>query len=94
MPTDVRWFVVPAGTRSSQCSGDTCRAIIYWIENPATGRKIPIDCDVAGGEAPSEKLDPRQTDAFGGSAFEHDGRGVSHFTTCADVDQFTRGGRR
>lgn len=89
-----RFYDVPAGTRSSQCSGETCRAVIYWIENPATGRKIPIDCDVDGGEAPTEKTDPRQLNAFATSAFEHDGRGVSHFTTCCDVDQFTRGARR
>ncbi|HVX38776.1 MAG TPA: hypothetical protein VHB25_04305 [Gemmatimonadaceae bacterium] len=88
-----KFYTVPAGTRSSQCNGSTCRAVIYWIENPDTGRKIPIDCDVEGGESPSETNDRRQRDMFAGSAFVHDGRGVSHFTTCPDVGEFSRGGR-
>lgn len=89
-----RFYTVPAGTRPSQCRGPSCRAVIYWIENPETGRQIPIDCDVDGGDAPSETNDPRQLSLLGGSAFVHDGCGVSHFRTCADADQFAHGGRR
>jgi hypothetical protein len=94
-PTAPKFFTVPAGTPPAQCKGATCRAVIYWIENPTSGKRMPIDCEVDGGEAPSAKGDPRQVDAFDASGIAaHDGRGVSHFTTCADVDQFTRGAHR
>lgn len=94
MPTATsRFHTVPAGTKPSQCNGSTCRATIYWIRTPE-GRAIPIDCDVEGGEPPSDTNDRNQLDAFsGGSAFVFEGRGVSHFTTCPDADEF-RGGRR
>lgn len=86
------FYTVPAGTRSSQCKGSTCRAVIYWIR--VDGRPIPIDCDVAGGEAPSAtKPDPRQLDAFSTDMRSWDGRGVRHHTTCPDVDEFRGRGR-
>lgn len=84
-----KFYDVPAGTRSSQCNGSTCRAVIYWIPNPATGRMMPIDCDVDGGQPPAEHVrDPRQESLFGERVEHHDGRGVSHFTTCPDVGEF------
>jgi len=89
------FYVVPAGTPKSQCNGETCHAVIYWITNPRTGRPMPIDCDVEGGEEPSELHDPKQIDAFSQSTLSNrDGRGVSHFTTCPDVGQFSRKGGR
>jgi hypothetical protein len=89
-----KFYDVPAGTPSAQCNGSACRAVIYWITNPASGRPLPVGCDFDGGEAPSETRDKGQLDAFAGSAFVHDGRGVSHFTTCPDVGQFTGRGKR
>jgi hypothetical protein len=94
MPPTATFYTVPAGTPSAQCKGPSCHAVIYWINHPVSGRRIPVDCDVEGGEAPSTPVDPRQIDAFNASTLSsHDGRGVSHFTTCVDVDQFTRTGR-
>lgn len=87
-PPNARWYDVPAGTRAAQCSGENCKATIYWIVTPA-GRKMPVDCDVDGGHDPSEKVDPLQQDAFGMPHEERDGRGVSHFQTCVDVERFS-----
>lgn len=42
-------------------------------------KRLPVDCDVDGG------YEPTQHDA---------GRGVSHFTTCADVGRFSRSNRK
>lgn len=89
-----KFFTVPAGTKPSICRGAQCQKRMYWITNPATGRMVPIDCDVEGGQAPSEHAkDPTQESLFGEKVEHHDGRGVSHFTTCVDVDQFSRGAR-
>lgn len=80
-PKNAKWYDVPAGTRESQCRGQTCRATVFWTVNPATDKKVPVDCDVDGGFEPSDR-DP--------------GRGVTHFATCPDVAQFSgasRGGR-
>lgn len=82
------FIAVPAGTRRSQCNGPTCRAVIYFVEHPRTGRPHPVDCDVEGGEHPSEPVDPRQLSLDGETVREHDGRGVSHFATCPDADHF------
>jgi hypothetical protein len=41
-------------------------------------KSIPIDCEVDGGYEPDA---------------QSMGSGVSHFTTCPDVAQFSRGGR-
>lgn len=89
-----KFFSVPPGTPSAQCRGATCNKRIYWVTNPETGRMLPVDCDCEGGEAPSDTNDPAQLDAFTGRASVHPGRGVSHFTTCSDAAQFTRGGQR
>lgn len=88
------WYTVPAGARPSHCRGTSCNALIWWATNPATGRAVPIDCDVEGGKRPSESKDAGQLDMLsGGEAAVYDGRGVSHFTTCNDADQFSRGAR-
>ena len=89
-----KFFIVPAGTKASFCRGATCGKRMYWITNPATGRMVPIDCDVEGGQLPSEHAkDPAQESLFGDKVEHHDGRGVSHFQTCPDANQFTRGAR-
>jgi hypothetical protein len=73
-----KFYTVPAGTRAAECNGKTCRATIYWVENPETSRRLPVDCDVNDSEEPTAR---------------DDGRGVSHFTTCPDVGQFSRSSR-
>lgn len=74
--------IVPKGTEPSTCKGHTklggtCSAEIYWIERPRKGKpgtaRVPVDCEVEGGEAP---------DAF------TEGKGVSHFSTCPDARNF------
>jgi hypothetical protein len=87
-------FAVPAGSKSTRCNGATCTAEIYFVRNDRTGRMMPVHCDVEGGRRPSEKVDPAQLDAFGASAQERDGVGVSHFTDCPDANQFSGQSRR
>lgn len=89
------FYDVPAGTRPTTCRGPQCQARMYWITTPY-GSRVPVDCDVDGGRRPSETAHRDQADLFaaGGVAEVHDGRGVSHFTTCCDVDLFSRDGRR
>lgn len=74
------FFEVPAGTRPAQCR--SCLATIYWIET-ASGRRMPVDCEVDGGHTPSE---PR-------SRVSVDGTGVSHFATCPNADEHRRARR-
>lgn len=52
-----------------------CDAIIYWIKAPVSGAALPVDCDVPAGKTPTA-AEP--------------GRGVSHFLTCPERDQFSR----
>lgn len=84
-----RFYVIPAGTRPSQCNGSTCRGVIYWIDDG--NRRVPVDADVSGGETPSDTNDKAQRDIFKGTADVYDGRGVHHSTVCPDRDEFARG---
>lgn len=87
-------YAVPAGTRAATCRGETCGMTIYFTVNPATGRPVPINCDVPGGKRPSESKDVGQLDMLTGEeAPVYDGRGTSHFLDCVDADQFGRGAR-
>src|SRR4051812_48023858 len=89
-PARATYYDVPAGTRASKCRGPSCGKTVYFITNPTTGRMVPVDCDVPGGERPSDTNDESQFDMLaGGLANVHNGRGVSHFATCRDVDMFT-----
>ncbi|HTE45150.1 MAG TPA: hypothetical protein VK636_07895, partial [Gemmatimonadaceae bacterium] len=64
---------------------------IYFVANPRTGRMMPIDCDVEGGEAPSlHAPDPTQQSLFGDKVEHHHGKGVLHFLTCPDRDEFSK----
>jgi hypothetical protein len=101
LPAHAVYYVVPAGTHSFRCSGvargGSCSAPIYFIKNPKTGNRVPIDCDVPNGQRPSANaaVDERQIDAFGAAPAEaYDGRGVSHYFTCPDADLFTKKGGR
>ena len=83
-PTNAHWYDVPAGTRPSQCRGESCKATIYWIITPK-GRKCPVDCEVDGGNAPSESaLACRDVNSPGRAsrffAMRHY-RGVQHTTS-------------
>lgn len=72
------WFDVPAGTRPSECR--SCKATVFWIETDY-GKRMPVDCDVAGGYEPGPRS-PRG---------DHlDGHGVSHFSTCPDADTWRK----
>ena len=95
LPKHAKFYVVPAGTRTGQCRGADCKAVIYFIDHPTTGRPFPVDCDVEGGETPSEHVnDPNQQGLFSdGGEQHHDGRGVSHFFTCPNADDFGKGKR-
>lgn len=81
-PDKPQWETVPHNTPASTCTGKrrggTCEQTVYWIERPKKGGKpgmarIPVDCDVEGGQSPDSL---------------QDGRGVSHFQTCDDVGKF------
>lgn len=69
---------IPAGTPASQCRSRACRATIYWIAHPTTGRLHPVDCAYPDGAAPTAT---------------EDGQGVSHFATCPDAPHFRRARR-
>lgn len=95
MNAPTKWYAVPAGTRATPCRGATCRVRMYWVTAP-NGLRVPVDCDVPGGERPSETAHRDQADMFapGGLADVHDGRGVSHLPICPDRDQFPPRGAR
>lgn len=83
--TKVQWITIPAGSSPSVCRGPTCGATIYWARSGFG--PIPVDCDVDGGQRPSETA---QMDVFGDPVDVHGGRGVSHFATCPDADLFRK----
>jgi hypothetical protein len=87
------WETVPMGTAPSVCTGSSCRARIFMIERlskasqraadmpdlfpmskpaPKTVR-VPVDCSVPGGREPTPTTD---------------GRGLNHYTTCSNADEF------
>jgi hypothetical protein len=71
------WFDVPAGTPAAQCR--SCQEEVYWIVT-AAGKRMPVDVEVEGGITPIGGGVP--------TAFDCDGRGVSHFATCPQADQW------
>lgn len=71
-----KFHLVPAGSPSSPCNGETCDAILFWIDAKTKSGKAPIHCDVAGGQPPTA-TEP--------------GLGVNHFTNCPDANRFHRG---
>lgn len=72
-PVKGPWFEVPAGTPPAGCR--SCGQTIFWIATTG-GKRMPVDCEVAGGRWP-------------GTDFrEPAGRGVSHFATCPDRDRW------
>lgn len=70
------WFDVPAGTREAECR--SCSAEVYWIVTK-NDRRMPVDCSVPGGWAPTDK---------------EGGHGVSHFSTCPDRDRWRTRGKK
>lgn len=95
VPKNATFHTVAAGTLPGTCKGlamgGCCTASIYWAKNEASGRRMPIDCDVEGGVRPSSYAnDPTQQGLFGDEPAAHDGRGISHFFTCVDADLFSK----
>jgi hypothetical protein len=71
-----QWYDIPAGTRAGQCRGRECRETIYFVDNGrGNGKTIPISCDVDGSFEPTDSAE---------------GRGVSHFGTCVNANDFSR----
>lgn len=69
-------YPIPADNyRLARCSG--CDASVYWVK----GTRFPISTDCEGGRRPWPET--------GDSNASHDGVGVSHFTNCPNVDQFS-----
>ena len=85
-----KWYDVPAKTPSAECRGKDCGDPIYWIENPRMhGGRLPIDCDVDGGQEPYAGDDPRQMNLLGDAPRPScNGRGVLHFETCPNAGEF------
>lgn len=77
VPDHPQWRDVPKGTPVSACKGKDCGAPIYWTEQPRKNKpgtsRIPVDCDVDGGQSPDSL---------------QDGKGVSHFQTCPNAGDF------
>jgi hypothetical protein len=93
LPANAVFLTVPAGAKPRPCNGSSCSRWIFFARNPTTGRLTPIDCDVPGGKRPSElaHADKSQSDLFGSTPPKvFDGKGVSHYLTCANAGEFTR----
>lgn len=90
VPPNVRWYDVPVKTKPAECRGKDCGDPIYWIDNPdRPGRKLPVDCDVDGGQEPYAGEDRRQLGMFGHEPRDAQvGRGVNHFATCPNAEEF------
>lgn len=82
------FVTIPAGSKPVPCTGaslgGTCTRMIYWSVDPTTGRRMPVDCDVAGGRRPSEARDKSQLDLLSGSVEVWDGKGQPHKRSCPD----------
>jgi hypothetical protein len=73
VPTTAHYFRVDASTRASQCR--SCHATpVYWIVT-GMGKRLLVDCDIAGGERPNGTKD---------------GRGIAHFGTCPDSKMWSK----
>ena len=72
-----QFYDVPVRTRLNECRG--CKAVIYWVRSPVSDAWVPIDCDVDSSCYPPTATEP--------------GRGVSHFLTCPDANEFSGMGR-
>lgn len=75
------YFDIPAGVSGVECRGKDCSEEIFWVKNPATGRMVPVSCDLDGLFPPDS---------------QHTGRGVNHYHTCPNANDFhkRKGGPR
>jgi len=62
--------------RIARCREQSCRKQIIWLENPATGRNVPVDADTV---APDHEY------------FDVSKGHVSHFKTCTAPNKFSKG---
>lgn len=60
------------------CREPSCRKLIVWLTNPATGKTVPVDADTVKPEH----------DHFD-SKLGH----VSHYKTCTAPNKFSKGSR-
>jgi len=68
------FYTVPAGTVVARCRSNQCQADIYFVPSIKTpGKKVPIDCSVVGGRAPTEL---------------ESGLGIIHHIVCEDAERF------
>jgi hypothetical protein len=68
--------IIPRGTNAATCR--SCPATIYFVENPATGKKNPIAVDkrtLHDAQAPTATVE---------------GKGYSHFIDCPGRDAHRR----
>lgn len=87
-----RLIRVPAGARSSLCTGHTlggtCRATIYWVREYDVAsramKSIPVDCESAGCQRPSEAADSNQLDLLVPRVEVREGFGLNHSLRCPD----------
>jgi hypothetical protein len=68
------YYAVPKTARVSVCREPTCGKTLYWIQSPATGKPMPIDCEA----------DRNCTAPFS----NEDGVGVNHVVTCTVAGRF------
>lgn len=73
---------VPAYVRPAVCTGQNCGKEIFWIQRLSTAKKgknvgklvkVPINCDVPGGQRPNSVVD---------------GKGLNHYEDCVDAKRF------
>jgi len=77
----LQWEDVPAGSSSSTCRGKGCGALIFWVERPGKSKpgvpvktvRVPVDCSVHGGRAPTADVN---------------GKGINHFQSCPAANRF------
>lgn len=78
-----QFVIVPAGARPAHCS--SCGAEIYWVIT-GKGRRMPVDCNVPGGQVPFGRTAIGAEQLDGPDAIL-DGKGISHFATCPQAAQ-------
>lgn len=87
---------IPAATLAENCTGAHCKARIYKVEHPKTGKLTPaavaetIKLPKDGAIVPTGAFAPYLDAAPGRETIERDGMGYSHFIDCPDAPSFKR----
>lgn len=69
-----------------QCVEDTCKAEFIFLDNPASGNRVPVDVDSLSEDEVAEIALTKRTDGITYDPERH----VSHFKTCTKPGRFTR----